>query len=78
MRKGSGLRSENFENMPSVIVPKPPKPGFVSFGAITVGCFPVLKVPAIPDEVDAGDVVVGVVVDSLASGTSSCGVVCKL
>jgi hypothetical protein len=37
MRKGSGLRSENFENMHSVIAPKPPKPGFGSFGAIDLG-----------------------------------------
>ena len=29
-----GLVLKNFENMPSGIVPKPPKPGFVSFGAI--------------------------------------------
>jgi hypothetical protein len=39
MRNGSGLRSENFGNIPSGIVPKPPKPGFVNFGAIDVGGF---------------------------------------
>ena len=32
--KRFGLVFENLENMPSSIVPKPPKPGFVSFGAI--------------------------------------------
>ena len=32
-----GLVLKNFENMPSGIVPKPPKPVFVSFGAIDVG-----------------------------------------
>ena len=34
--KRFGLVFENLENMPSSIVPKPPKPGFVSFGAIDV------------------------------------------
>jgi hypothetical protein len=35
--KSSGWELKNFENMPSGIVPKSPKPGFVSFGAIDVG-----------------------------------------
>ena len=35
--KNSGLVPTFSENMPSGIVPKPPKPGFVSFGAIDVG-----------------------------------------
>jgi hypothetical protein len=33
LRNGAG----NFVNMPSSIVPKPPKPGFGRFGAIDVG-----------------------------------------
>ena len=32
--KSFGLILKNFENISSGIVPKPPKPGFVSFGAI--------------------------------------------
>jgi len=35
--KSFGLMPTFSENMPSGIVPKPPKPGFVSFGAIDVG-----------------------------------------
>ena len=35
----SGLVLKEFENMPGWIVPKGPKPGYGSFGAIGVGCF---------------------------------------
>jgi len=35
--KSFGLVPAFSENMPSGIVPKPPKPGFVSFGAIDLG-----------------------------------------
>ena len=41
--KSSGLVLKNFENMPSGIVAKPPKPRFVSFGAIDVGVIRILN-----------------------------------
>ena len=40
--KSSGLELKKLENMPSGIVPKAPKPGYVSFGAIKVGYFGIL------------------------------------
>ena len=41
--KRFGLVFENLENMPSGIVPKPPKPSFVSFCAIYVGVIRILN-----------------------------------